>query len=205
MLKVAIVGTLLPALLLATLAAARDLVWWQILGVLPVSWYLADLVVGLVHFTGDFLAWPQFIGHHDDPHFMTTKGYVHHTFRSYCLAFAACRLLPLASWTSLAQFAFLLTAFFAVQGNEMHKWLHVRKGEKPAWVALSQRWGLVISTREHHGHHQGAYDRNFCTLSGWANPLLNMLTVRVFHDMAQVHARLKTNPNYQSLVKMIMA
>lgn len=97
MLKVAIVGTLLPALLLATLAAARDLVWWQILGVLPVSWYLADLVVGLVHFTGDFLAWPQFIGHHDDPHFMTTKGYVHHTFRSYCLAFAACRLLPLDS------------------------------------------------------------------------------------------------------------
>jgi hypothetical protein len=48
---------------------------------------------------------------------------------------------------------------------------NAHRATKDSWL---MRHGLVLRTSEHHAHH-ATYDRSFCILTGWANPLVDYL------------------------------
>lgn len=62
----------------------------------------------------------------------------------------------------------LLMAYF---GQLCHCMSHMPLPHKPKWVVVLQDMGLMISTKEHNGHHK-TYDDNFCIGSGMCNPLI---------------------------------
>ena len=66
-----------------------------------------------------------------------------------------CGVTALNMWTGLAHLV----------GHGGYKDYRVVKG--------LQALGLLITQKEHHGHHGGNFDRNFCVISGLMNPLLN--------------------------------
>jgi hypothetical protein len=58
-----------------------------------------------------------------------------------------------------------------------HYYAH-RRSSSPAVHAIvraMQRLGLIITPQHHAAHHRGAFDRNFCIVSGWNNFWLNPL------------------------------
>jgi hypothetical protein len=172
----------------------------SLLWVIPMSLYLADLVVGLVHMTGDFFQLPQFIHHHEAPRWMTTKGYVHHTFRSYLLSLIVVGIFrfhhPL--W--------ITTTLLSIHGNEIHAWLHVKHQETvPNWIQWLQKNHLILDSASHLGHHRNQYDRQFCTLTGWANPLLNCLSIPLYSRCASFRESLLQSPTYLSTVQSFRA
>ena len=65
----------------------------------------------------------------------------------------------------------LLMAYF---GQLCHCMSHMPLHHKPTWVVALQDAGLMISTKEHGGHHK-TYDDNFCIGSGVCNPIIASL------------------------------
>jgi hypothetical protein len=58
-----------------------------------------------------------------------------------------------------------------------HYYAH-RRSNSPAVHAIVralQRLGLIITPQHHAAHHRGAFNRNFCIVSGWNNFWLNPL------------------------------
>jgi hypothetical protein len=43
---------------------------------------------------------------------------------------------------------------------------------RPDWVVAQQKRGLMISPKEHNGHHK-TYDDNFCIGTGLCNPIIS--------------------------------
>jgi hypothetical protein len=65
---------------------------------------------------------------------------------------------------------------FGILAQVPHYYAH-RRSESFA-VHRVVRWlqlhGLIISPEHHAAHHRGKFDCNFCILSGWCNPVLNL-------------------------------
>lgn len=66
---------------------------------------------------------------------------------------------------------------FGILAQVPHYYAHRRSGSYRIHRVV--RWlqihGLILSPEAHAAHHRGLFDRNFCILSGWCNPLLNRL------------------------------
>ena len=163
-----------------------------------VTFYCADFLVGFVHMTGDFFHMPQFTEHHATPHYMTTRGYVHHTFRAYLGS------VIFLYFFGLAQSNFAVTLLLlAVQGNEIHAWLHIHDRE-PQWLlSWLQSKGILITREAHARHHAPPYNHQFCTLSGWANPLLNVLSVPLYTAADPFRQWLAASPTYMHAVNYL--
>lgn len=136
----------------------------------------AELVNGLIHWWEDRYGnpdWP-FLGrhvvrpnilHHERPAAMLKGSYWHRNNTTIipALALAACFYwcLPLA-----------LGCLILSQANEVHGWTH----QKCNWLIRGlQRTGLLQSPRHHAMHHRRPYDRNYCTMTNYVNPVLTRL------------------------------
>ncbi|AYV81585.1 MAG: hypothetical protein Harvfovirus43_7 [Harvfovirus sp.] len=137
---------------------------------LPPSLYLADFIAGMVHLVGDVTDQGQFIKHHQMPTYMCDKTYLHHTYRSYFLVNILLLFFPYFSESNF----WMTTFLFTVQANETHAWLHTRHDERPYFVKYLQKFGLLTTAESHRRHHRDEHSRYFCTLNGWANPLVNI-------------------------------
>lgn len=62
----------------------------------------------------------------------------------------------------------LLMAYF---GQLCHCMSHMPLPYVPKWILALQNAGVMISTKEHNGHHK-TYDDNFCIGSGMCNPII---------------------------------
>lgn len=64
------------------------------------------------------------------------------------------------------------------QANETHRWAHLPASQVPRPVRVLQASGLFLSTAHHRVHHTKPFDRNFCTITNFVNPVLE--AVRFF-------------------------
>ena len=60
-----------------------------------------------------------------------------------------------------------------ILSQEFHKWSHTTKKEVPEWVNTLQDIGLTMSRTQHANHHKGAYEGNYCIISGICNEALD--------------------------------
>ena len=68
---------------------------------------------------------------------------------------------------------FLLISLTLLFGTSLHNIGH-RKVRSPV-LKLAQKLRLVITPAYHHVHHSGNQTTRYCTVNGWANPLLDRL------------------------------
>lgn len=138
------------------------------------AYILMDLLTGLYHFATD-RGWNSkrvvalFQDHH---HTNTMDGFDLHPM---LYGFP----VMLSGWLLASSFLLALGSF-TVLSQVPHYYAHRRSRSRVvhAAVRLLQRTGLMISPQHHAAHHDGAFDRNFCIVSGWCNPLVNWMVGR---------------------------
>ena len=59
--------------------------------------------------------------------------------------------------------------------NECHKWAHMIHSKPHPIVQFFQKAGFIISHEKHHEHHQGDFDKAYCIINGWMNPILDSM------------------------------
>lgn len=142
---------------------------------------IADFITGLVHWAEDSYATPVYepfddlvvhpnILHHADPMHFTMGDVWHRNYHTFGLAAVVCAILypfGLLTWQVG------LTAFLASMGNEIHAWSHKRP--KNTLIRLLQDMKLLISPEQHAKHHRKPYDKCYCTITNWVNPILDGL------------------------------
>lgn len=142
---------------------------------------IADFITGLIHFLEDtYLVpfWRPFdnlvthpnILHHADP-MNFTMGDIWH--RNYHLFILAAVVSGIAYLLDCLTWQFGLTAFLASMGNEVHAWSHKRP--QSTLIRLLQDMKLLISPEQHVKHHRKPYDKCYCTLTNWVNPILDCI------------------------------
>lgn len=155
---------------------------WAIFGQIIVGWAIADFLSGVFHWFEDRLGnerWPL-IGRH-----VIAPNRLHHREP---LAFTCSSIAVRSSTTWIAVIALALLWFMAfgpswvlasaiVGGlivNEVHAWAH-RPFWAPRWARVLQKTGIIQSPAQHAQHHRGAFDRSYCVLTNWLNPVLDAL------------------------------
>lgn len=82
--------------------------------------------------------------------------------------------LPMIVW---------LTVFFGTFGNLVHRFAHLPKGKRPAFVRFMQKTGLFITFEQHNKHHfegKNVIKKEdakicYCPMTTWLNPLLDKI------------------------------
>jgi plasmanylethanolamine desaturase len=153
-----------------------------------VGYFLSDVASGLVHWATDTWFSERQFGR------LIAIAREHHTHPSHILGYrflenstlgsfpSALFIGPLAIWIAflprsellyaimIVCFLISLTLFF---GTSLHNIGH-RKAKSPA-IKLGQKLGLFITPAYHHVHHSGDQTTRYCTVNGWANPLLDRI------------------------------
>jgi len=57
----------------------------------------------------------------------------------------------------------------------IHKYAHMLDKERPFWITFLQKIKLFQSYEEHHVHHTGEHDENYCPVTPYVNPLLERM------------------------------
>jgi hypothetical protein len=163
---------------------------WLIPGMALVAYLAADFVSGFVHFLGDTFGHEKlpFIGpgfihpfreHHVDPRAITRHDFVETNGNNCIVCIPAALLIYFALPTATELWANAFAAFCAwffvwiFMTNQFHKWAHLE--EPPPWIAVLQRYRLILNTDHHDIHHAAPFDKYFCITTGWLNPLLYKL------------------------------
>ena len=180
-------ATLLAATLLVQLVPVldRSSSWLAIGCALVVSYFLSDLVSGLVHWAFDRVfdehtpvLGPSFVRpfreHHDDPAGITRHDFIElngNTCMAAAPVLAVARVaLDPADGNIVVVFAVAFIAFFAtwtVLTNQFHKWSH--QADPPPLARLLQRYHIVLARDHHAGHHKPPFDTRYCITSGVMN------------------------------------
>ena len=155
---------------------------------LPVSGlalFSADVLTGLVHIVLDkhkpngYLPLLDHIARRFQDHHQTPQRIVLRSSRELLEQTAMFVPLPLSRWcyiqigespnyiVTLFVFILSITSFC---GQITHRWSHAPK--RPVWVSWLQNHRFILDPATHHRHHQD-YDRDFCTLNGWGNVVVN--------------------------------
>lgn len=137
----------------------------------------ADFVTGFVHWAeenygsvrwpilGKYIIAPNRV-HHAEPRKFLEGGYWRRNWTTIAPAAAALLMLLLCGGLSTFSAA---TCFFASQANEIHAWAH-QKCSPP--IRLLQE--TILQGPAHHSrHHQAPYDRRYCVITPFLNPLLD--------------------------------
>ena len=152
------------------------LIAWQIVGCI----LLADFLTGLGHWFEDTYSvptWPILgriiaepnINHHLQPNEMAPTFWERNKWQ---LIPAWVFLIGLATISLLTwEIALIINAL--ALGNETHSWCH-KKVSNPL-ITLLQDMGISINPRQHHKHHKHPYEKTFCTLTNFVNPVVDRL------------------------------
>jgi hypothetical protein len=65
-----------------------------------------------------------------------------------------------------------LIVFLGSQSNQIHLWAH--SSQPPRWVAFLQRIGIFQSRDMHAKHHKSPYAVNYCSMTNYLNPILEI-------------------------------
>ncbi|AAB60765.1 F19K23.12 gene product [Arabidopsis thaliana] len=112
-------------------------------------------------------------GHHKYPWTITKRQFANN---SYTIARAITFIvLPLNLAINNPLFhSFVSTfAFCILLSQQFHAWAHGTKSKLPPLVMALQDMGLLVSRKDHPGHHQAPYNSNYCVVSGAWNKVLD--------------------------------
>ena len=145
--------------------------------------WMADLFTGLVHMYLDtFTAFhvpvigpiaASFQEHHKSPTDIISKPTLKllaQTSAFFPLPVLWCLLLPVG--THGCGTVFCATSWLS---QIAHQYAHVPASDVPYFMAVLQRYGLVLNRCTHSPHHTGTFDRNYGMVNGWSNPALNTI------------------------------
>ena len=141
---------------------------------------VADLITGAAHWAEETYGvptWPFFgkavIGPNIQHHFQPAKiceGTL--VSRNWQMWLAAALAMFLAAGAGCLTWQFALVATLASFGNETHSWAH---GRAPRFARVLQDMGALVSPAQHAKHHKPPFDKTFCTITSWLNPLLDAI------------------------------
>lgn len=150
-----------------------------------ISWTLADLGSGVLHWSvdnygngktpimGGIIA--AFQGHHSAPWTICERGFENNVYK-LCVPFGVQTVLAMKLVFGLGPAATLFWSIFSVMeilSQEFHKMSHATKAEAgPVWNTL-QELGITIDRKSHAQHHIAPYDGNYCIISGICNQWLD--------------------------------
>lgn len=141
---------------------------------------VADFLTGLFHWLEDTYLTPQMpligwfiaepnIEHHREPAKLTLSG----TFNRVYQSFLAAAVVGLVIWACGGwSWHIGLVLFLVAMGNEFHSWAHCDMGPV---IRRIQETGLLISVFQHGRHHKRPYNRYYCTITCWVNPVLEAI------------------------------
>ncbi|KAL1213266.1 Fatty acid desaturase 4-like 1 [Cardamine amara subsp. amara] len=112
-------------------------------------------------------------GHHKWPWTITKRQFANN---SYILARAITFiLLPLnlAINNHVVHGFVSMFAFCILLSQQFHAWAHGTKSKLPPLVVALQDMGLLLSRKDHPGHHRAPYKSNYCIVSGACNKVLD--------------------------------
>ena len=178
-------------LYLAVDALSAQGLLWAILIAVPLTWILADLLTGTLHWFADTYGSEDtpvlgrlikpFRLHHIFPRAICRHDLVLTIGNSCLLAVPVLGILlysmvveaEVSGAKAFAALSLTLTAFAAVATNIFHRWAHAEETNRPIRVLQGSR---LILTKDHHQlHHSRPFDSNYCITVGWLNPLLEKL------------------------------
>ena len=139
------------------------------------AWLAADFFSGVFHWLEDRYGvedWPVIgplvvspnVMHHSQPTAFLEQGFLARNWTTISPAVVASVLAWLAGWDWLA-----LALAFTGAGNEVHAWAHQRCSRP---IRGLQLLGILQSQEQHAAHHRQPFDRNYCVMTDWLNPLL---------------------------------
>jgi plasmanylethanolamine desaturase len=177
----AVIASLTLLIIHGVQLATSDLPLWYVL-VLPLSWVLADLLSGIVHWTADTwgsedtpIIGPRFIRpfrlHHVDAEDIVSRPF----FRlNGDVALGVLPILGAAFFAPGVWRFFLVTlALCILPTNQIHQWAH--QPVAPPFARALQRLGLFLRPDEHRLHHTHPNHSHFCITTGWCNGLLQRI------------------------------
>ncbi|XP_010430256.1 PREDICTED: fatty acid desaturase 4-like 1, chloroplastic [Camelina sativa] len=112
-------------------------------------------------------------GHHKWPWTITRRQFANN---SHAIARAITfTVLPLnLAFNNPVFHSFLSTfAFCILFSQQFHAWAHGTKSKLPPLVVALQDMGLLVSRKDHVGHHRAPYNSNYCVVSGAWNKVLD--------------------------------
>lgn len=65
--------------------------------------------------------------------------------------------------------------FFIAINDINHKYAHLLEKERPYIITFLQKSKIMQSYAEHHEHHSGDHDNNYCPVTPFVNPLLEWI------------------------------
>lgn len=154
--------------------------------------FVADLLTGVVHWWEDAYGNPnwKFLGrsvivpnlqHHKTPRAFIRGSYWSRINTS--LAFAL--VLIILCWIFAAlNFYTLFIILLAAHGNEFHRFSHQTVKENGKVVTALQSIGILQSRRHHGMHHQSPYVHNYCIITNYLNPVLELVRFWAVLEMA---------------------
>ncbi len=145
----------------------------------------ADLLTGIVHWLEDTYGNPntKFLGigkhivipnlvHHIKPRELTNGNWFSRIWTS--MVFLLILLLVLVSLGMANSFIYLTFAI-AMWGNEIHCWSHRTPKENGKIITFLQRCYIIQSPKQHAKHHFSPYASNFCAITPYVNPILEVI------------------------------
>jgi hypothetical protein len=165
--------------------------------------YLADLGTGLIHLYFDIYgentlwkpALSEFSEHHPNPQNIIEWSLWKALKETSVVPIPLiCVLYNLTPLTSKPQILCQIITLYGMHVSQIiHKYAHLinilteeqKQTPEYQFVMFLQDIRLIVHPKEHHIHHTGKHDMNFCIVNGWANPLLNSIVHIPF-----IHSRL---------------
>ena len=142
---------------------------------------IADFITGFIHRIEDTYgvpSWPLLgksviepnIRHHEAPTEFTMASVLYRNYQVFAVGGLAILIAYLCGYMT---WHVVLVAGLAAMGNEIHAWSHKR----PKWtiIRLMQDMKLLISPEQHAKHHRKPYNTNYCTITNWLNPVLEVM------------------------------
>lgn len=160
---------------------------FEIIGLLLVSWLLADLLSGIFHWMedryfkeewpliGKHIAIPNQI-HHERPNDFLNQNY----FSRNSTTILPALLIFIVAYLCGAPLFILLALIFTSQANEIHAFSH----QKCNWlIKMLQDTNIFQGPKGHAIHHKAPFDCSYCVMSGFLNPLLDTFKVWYYIEL----------------------
>lgn len=144
------------------------------------GWLLADLLSGIAHAIGDSewanSSWVKTIiafnkDHHARPLAIVDEPLLSRNLTNWDTTAAI--VLPCLIWLGPSPMLAGLAAG-GILVAEVHRWAHAPR-RAPAAVRALQSIGLMQSPKHHARHHRPPHNVNFCLLTDWLNPIVDLL------------------------------
>jgi len=142
---------------------------------------LADFVTGLFHFLVDRYGKMNgrymtksvnlLLIHHEEPRKIISQTYWEITGGVYKISL----LIFCISLMWGFNWELLIFLLFCSNGNMIHKWSHQQKSKTSFIIRFLQKFKLIQTQSHHSKHHIGHFNKNYCVMTIFINPILHQL------------------------------